>query len=366
MADFLEAELDGHTADYTWGDCYDPAFTRRAGEKGYIGLAWPKDLWGGGRGMVDLQICTEEMTYRGAPMMGHWIGERLVAPALIACGTPAQRAQLLPAISRGEVSCCVGLAEPQAGSDLGGLETRAVEKDGHFEVTGQKLFITGGKWCQWCLLLARTGTVESKHRGLSLLLIDMKSPGITVRPLASLYGTYPFSHIFLDNVRVPVTSLVGDRNAGFKITTTFMNDDRSSVELIGISRRVTNALIRYSRETGAASNALVCNRLANLTVEIEVGRWLSYRVGWLQDQGKPVDVESAMAKTYNSELMQRVADEAMRILQLWGIAGNGKTGELNAETLHRLYMNCLARTIGGGSSEVMRNVIARWGLGLPG
>ncbi|MBI4289300.1 MAG: acyl-CoA dehydrogenase family protein [Chloroflexi bacterium] len=365
LADFLLTELKNYLiADYTWGDCYDPAFTRRAGEKGYIGLAWPKRLWGGGRSMVDLHICTEEMTYRGAPMMGHWIAERLVAPAVIACGTPEQQALVLPPIARGEIACCVGLAEPQTGCDIGGAETRAVEKDGYFEVNGQKMFITGGQWCRYCLLLARTGTPESRHRGLSLLLVDMRSPGITVNRLACLYGDYPFSHIFFDNVRVPGTMLVGEKNGGFKITTTFMNHDRSSVELIGICRRLIDALVRYCQDTGAGRDARVRQRLAGLATETEVGKWICYRAAWLLDRGRPMDVESSIAKVYASDLMQRIANEALRICRLRGIAVAGRTGALNVEWLQKLYMNCLARTIGGGSDEMMRNVVAQWGLGL--
>lgn len=367
LVGFLQEELTNyHIADYTWGDTYDPAFTRRLGEKGYIGLAWPREFWGGGRSLVDLQICTEEMTYRGAPMMGHWIAERLVAPALIGCGSPEQRAVLLPAIRSGEIMCCVGLAEPHAGSDLAAIETRAVEKAGYFEVNGQKLFITGGQWSRWCMLLARTGTPESRHRGLSALLVDMKSPGITVQPLASLYGNYPFSHIFFDSVRVPTSMLVGEKNAGFKITTTFMNHDRSSVELIGICRRVFESLMKYCHNTGAGHKIEVRQRLAELAVEIEVGRWICYRAGWLLDQGKPMDVESSIAKVYASDLMQRVANEALRIYQLNGIAIRESPEAHKIEWLQHLYMNCLARSIGGGSDEMMRHVIAQWGLGLGG
>lgn len=368
VADFLETEAKQGSfqpADYTWGDAYDPAFARRAGEKGLIGLAWPREYGGRGGSIIDLLLCTEEMTLRGAPITGYWIAERLVAPALIGCGTPEQRALFLPAIRRGELAFCMGLAEPGAGSDMASVETRAEARDGHFVVNGQKLFITGAHWSDWCFLLVRTGTPESRHRGLSVLLVDMKSPGVSVRPLASLYGTYPFNYIFLDNVSVPQRCLLGEKNTGWAITTTYMNYDRSSVELIGICRRVLNDLVEFAGSNALKNNAAVRQRLAELAVETEVGRWLCYRIGWQHDQGKPVDAETAIAKTFVSELMQRLANEGLRIYQLHGVAAWGEPGAEKSGWLQNFYMNCLARTIGGGSSEIMRSVLAQWGLGMP-
>ncbi|MBI4289301.1 MAG: acyl-CoA dehydrogenase family protein [Chloroflexi bacterium] len=355
-------------SNYTLMEAYSPSFTGKLADRGWIGLAWPKEHGGAGRSHIEQLILTEELMLAGAPVACHWLAERQVGPAIIASGTPEQQRAFLPGILKGQVTFCMGLAEPGAGSDLASLQIQAQEKANSFMVDGQKTLIMGADKAQYIFLLARTGATESRHRGLSVLLVDLRSPGITIRPLVSAYGERSFNDIFFDNVEVPRRNLLGEKNGGWLIATQQLSLDKSSIELVAICRRVLHDLtleyIRGVRE-GLVGDMVIRHAMAEMSVEIEVSRWLSYRVAWMQNRGLIPEVETSTAKVFGSELTQRLANEGMKMLGLLGQLADGSGTAPMKGWLANWYLSTLGRTIGSGTSEIQRTIIAQRGLGLP-
>lgn len=354
--------------NYTLLEAYSRPFSRRLAQRGWIGLAWPMEHGGAGRSYIDQLILTEELMLAGAPVGSHWMAERQVGPAIIACGTPEQKQKFLPPILKGELTVCIGMAEPGAGSDLACLQTDAKEMDDCFLVNGRKTFIMGADMSDFIFLLVRTGTADSRHKGLSVLLANLRSPGITIRPQLSASRGCSFNDIFFNNVRIPKENLLGEKNGGWVIATQELTLDRSSVELVAICQRVLHDLVvEYVRgvREGLVGDVLVRHRLAQMAIEVEVARWLSYRVAWMQSRGPAPQKETSMAKVFGSELMQRLANEGMR---MFGLMGQLRTDSKLAPMkgwLENWYLSTLGRTIGMGTSEIQRNIVAQWGLSLP-
>jgi len=355
-------------ANYTFMESYSPHLTRQLVDKGWVGLAWPQEYGGAGRSFVDQLILTEEVMMAGAPAGCHWIAERQVGPAIIASGTPQQKQTFLPRILKGELTFCMCLAEPGAGSDLASIQTQAKENNGNFIVNGQKTLIMGADKAQYAFVLVRTGAADSRHKGLSALLVDLKSTGITIRPLFSASGRRSFNDVFFDNVKIPKDNLLGEKNGGWIIATQQLSLDRSSIELVAICERVLHDLVvEYigGVREGLVGDMLVRHSLAQIAIEIEVARWLSYRVAWMQSRGLIPETETSMAKVFGSELTQRLANEGMRMLGLLGQLCEGFKLAPIKGWLENWYISTLGRTIGSGTSEIQRNIMAQRGLGMP-
>lgn len=356
------------SGNYALMEAFSPAFTGRVADKGWIGLAWPKEVGGAGRSFIDQLILTEEMMLAGAPAACHWLAERQVGPAIIASGSYRQKQAFLPGILKGEICFCMGLAEPGAGSDMACLQTQAVETDDCFVINGQKTLIMGAHKAHYVLLLARTGPPDSRHRGLSVLLVDIHSPGITIRPLINSAGEHSFNDIFFDSARVPKQNLLGEKNGGWLIATQQLSLDRSSIELVAVCQRVLHDLIlEYIRgvREGLVGDQVIRHGLAEMAIEIEVSRWLSYRVAWMQGRGLLPETETSMAKLFSSELSQRLANEGMKMLGLLGLLAEDCRLAPMQGWLEKWYLSTLGRTIGSGTSEIQRNIMAQRGLGLP-
>ncbi|MBI4289297.1 MAG: acyl-CoA dehydrogenase family protein [Chloroflexi bacterium] len=368
---FLAAELDhGQFPRISYGastpEAFSRPFSRLVAQKGWTGLAWPKEHGGQGKSFVDQLIYTDEMVFGGAPVACHWLAERQVGPALMSSGTGEQRREFLPRILAGDMAFCLGISEPGAGSDMASMQTKASDEGEYFVINGQKTFNGGADLADYVLLVARTGAPDSRHRGLSTFLVDLKLPGVTVQPMATVFGTRPLNNIFFDNVRLPRRYLLGPKNGGWLIATVQLNFDRSAVEFVSTCRRVLTDLVNFVQQRrGYSTPPLVRQRLAELAVDIEVGHWLSYRVAWLQSQGLSPEVETSMAKVFNSELMHRVATEGIRILGLYGnlIIGS-KLAPLEGWLADWCPMT-LGRRVASGASEIQRNIIAQRGLALP-
>ncbi len=348
--------------DDMWGIARDMA--RKLGKKGWLSLAWPREHGGQARSIVEQAIFADEMAYHRAPGLDIF-GVKMLSPLLIAMGSPEQQAAHLPAIARGERVWCQGFSEPDAGSDLASLKTRAVETGNGFAVHGQKVWTTGAHRADWIFFLARTDPEAPKHRGISLFLADMNTPGIEVRPLINIMGAHSFNEVFFDNARVPRENLLGGVNRGWEAATALLNFERSGVHYIGASRRVVEELGDYARETGTARDPRVRHKLADLLVRVEVGIWLCYRVAWMQDHGQNVDTAASISKTFGTELMQFISNTGMEILGLYGQLKAGSERVRMEGHIEEWYLSNLGRTIAAGASEVQRNIIATRGLGLP-
>ena len=378
ILDFLKQELPADWEPMEQGehhhkDKFD--FSRnmatKLANKGWLTMHWPLEYGGQGRSHVEQMIYREEIAYNGVP--GTDLGAGAVAwvgPTLILYGTDEQKEEHLPPITRAERYWCTFYSEPETGSDLAGLQTSAVEDGDDFVVNGSKIWTSGAHIADWGWLAARTDPDAPKHRGISLMLVDMKSPGITVRPVIKMTGDHEFNQVYFDNVRIPKKNLVGELNRGWYTLAVALDFERSGISYSAVGKRNLENLVQYTRETThkgepLAKDPIVRNKLVDTAIEIQVSRWLSYRVGWMQGQGLVPNYEASMSKVYGSELQQRLANRGLEILGQYGpLWKDSKWARLNG-TFSRAALDQYSATIGAGTSEIQRNIIARRGLGLP-
>jgi len=361
--------------DEAWDfHCYT---ARRLGERGWLSLPWPKECGGKEAPIVEQLLFNEVRSYYRAPGIDVQ-GVSMLAPTLIATANEEQKQRFLPPIARGEVTWCQGWSEPNAGSDLASLTTRAAKDGDYYVINGQKTWTSGAHRAQWCFMLARTDPEQPRHRGLSFFLVDMKSPGLTIRPLKSMNDSHMFNEMFFDDVRVPRKNLVGEENRGWYVSLMTMSCERSSIGFMAEAKRTLEDLVEFCRETKRngkplSEHPMVRSILAQMSIEIEVGQAFSYNVAWLQQKGMGKGMEEAMkaaiaacaCKVYGSELGQRLAYAGSRILGLYGQVKAGSKWAPLTGRFESSYQECISINIGGGTSEIQRNVIALRGLELP-
>jgi len=343
------------------------AFNKKLAKKGWIAPAWPKEYGGLGWSHINQMIFSEELAYAGAPDGGRVFNVGMIGPTLIVHGTPEQKAEHLPRITNAEVTWCQGYSEPGAGSDLASLQTRAVRDGDDYVVNGQKIWTTVAHHADWCFLLVRTDPDAPKHKGISFLLVDMKTPGITVRPLINMAGYHEFNEVFFEDVRVPVRNRVGEENRGWYVAMTLLDFERSNVASIAANQRQLELLMQLWRErrSGEAYRDILRHRIADLWVANEVGRMLAYRIAWMQEAGRIPNYEASVIKVFATELAQRITNFGVN---LFGPAGalepDSKYAVANG-VFEKGHLVNVAPTIYSGSSEIQRNIIAQRGLGLP-
>jgi alkylation response protein AidB-like acyl-CoA dehydrogenase len=344
-------------------------FEKKLAERGWLTMAWPKEYGGGGASHIQQMIFREECAYHGAPGSGGQ-GISMVGPCIMVHGTEEQKKRFLPPIAKAEVTWCQGFSEPGSGSDLASLQTRAVADGDDFILNGQKIWTSGAQHADWIHVLARTDPDAPKHRGITYFLVDMKSPGISVRPIHQMHGRSGFNETFFENVRVPRANVLGEINRGWYAAATTLDFERSGVGRFAAGLRTLEELTTFCRETRIggvrlASKPAVRMKLAELRIEHEVGRYLSYRVSWMQAAGKIPNYEASMSKLYGSELSQRLGQAGVNMMGLYGGLYEGtKWAPLNAK-MQVLYLSSVSATIAAGTSEIQRNIMATRGLGLP-
>jgi alkylation response protein AidB-like acyl-CoA dehydrogenase len=364
---FLDRELPPQEiTEDRWLFGFSPEFSRKLGERGWIGLTWPKEYGGQARSYLDRLILTEELLRYGAPTFAHWFGDRQVGPAILAYGSEEQKRELLPRIAQGRICFCIGMSETGAGSDLASVQTRASEEGDQFVINGQKVWTTGAHLADFCYVVVRTDpNAPKKHRGISELIVDMKSPGITVRSLVDITGAHDLNEVFFDNVHVPKRMLLGQENQGWYQIASQLDYERSGIERVMSNYPLLVDIVKLAKEEGLVKHPLIRHKLAQLSIEFEVGRLLCYRVAWLLSRGIVPNYEAAMAKAFCTEFEQRLANAATQMLGLYGqLMPGSKVGVLKGRVA-RAYLCSLAYTIQGGSSEILRNIVATRGLGLP-
>ena len=353
------------------GHVFHRKMGKKLAEKGYLVPAWPKEYGGQDAPILDQLIYSEVKGYYRIPGTDVF-GVGMLGPTLLAVGNEEQKKEHLPPIARAERMWCQGWSEPNAGSDLAALTTRAVRDGDDYVINGQKIWTSGAHRADWMFMLARTNPEEKRGKGLSFFLLDMQTPGITIRPLHGMDGTHMFNEVFFDDVRLPARNRVGGENEGWAITRATMNFERSNVGEMSSAKRDLEELAQYCKETERngkplAEDPFVRHRLAQIAMEIEVGRSMSYRIAWLQEKGGLIASAHAAsaAKVYGSELSQRMAYLGCQIM---GLYGQVKTGSKYAPLRGRFestYQSCLGMNIAAGTSEIQRNLIAWVGLGLP-
>jgi len=317
-------------------------------------------------------IFNEEMALNRAPRPMHLIiGLGMAGPTIITHGTDRQKGQFLPGILSGDDVWCQGYSEPGSGSDLASLQTRAVRDGDDYVINGQKIWTTLAHVAKWMILLTRTDTEAPKHKGITYFIVDMKTPGITVRPLVNMGGRSEFNEVFFENVRVPKQNIIGEENQGWYLAMTTLDYERSAIGSTTGMKQTVEGLVRFAREhidehtSVLRLNPMLRYELTDRTIEVEMARMLSYRVVTMQSRGEIPNYEAAIMKVYSTELNQRIARTGLAMLGLYGQLHRGSPLAPNDGRYCSTFLRSVAYTIEGGTSEVQRNVIAQRGLGLP-
>jgi alkylation response protein AidB-like acyl-CoA dehydrogenase len=339
------------------------SMSRKLGAKGWLSLGWPKEY--GGQDAPFLQnIVYEEVLYHNCPGINH-IGVTFLAPTLLHFGSEEQKRTHLPGVARGEVYWCELLSEPDCGSDLAALRTRATEDGDYYVINGQKTWNSGAHLSDWGFILVRTDPSLARHKGLSYFLVDMKTPGITVKPITDMLGEEEFAEVFFDDVRVPKENLVGGKNSGWHVTLATLDFERAACMFYPCVRGYLEHLSEYVGQREKPLDPALRRRLAELLAECEMARLIHYRAIWMMEKGRIPTYEAAIDKMYNSELAQRAAEFGMQVLGNYGGLLPGSEYACLDGWPAFYYLDTVSYSIMAGTSEIDRNVIATRGLGLP-
>ncbi len=337
---------------------------------GWVGIHWPKQYGGRGATVVEQVIYQQEMGRVRAPAVANPLGISIVGPTLMHWGTEEQKKRYVSKILSAEEIWCQGYSEPGAGSDFASLQTRAVEDGDSFVVNGQKVWTSYAHKAHYCILVARTDPHAPKHKGLSYLLVDMKTPGITVRPLVQITGDAEFNEVFFEDVRVPKANLVGEKHQGWQVALTTLMFERANFGIVyqlePLLRRLSE-VVKQLRVNGhtAAEDPAVRQKIAQFHIETQAIKLNGFRQLTRQLRGDPPGPEGSIGKLAASELNLRVVHFAMELLGPYSQIALGETQGLDSGYWSRRALSSRLYTIAGGTSEVMRNIIGDRVLSLP-
>ena len=380
VRDFLDRELTPEVLkerDLFRDQPYDTppllsAFTRKLGAKGWLSPQapkWPTEYGGVERSEVERRVLAEEFTARGVGGGSEYGG--IQGPVIMRHGSEEMKREFLPKIARGEISFALGYTEPDAGTDLASLQMRAVRDGDDYIINGQKVYSSFAHVATHHWLAARTDPNAPKHRGISLFVVDLSSPGVTIRPMWTMDGNKT-NEVFYDNVRVPVINRVGEENQGWGYIREALGVERIGMGVVGGTGggSVLDELIEYAMRTERNDKPLVEDpvvrqTLAQLAVETSIRRLFNHKTGWLMRKGEISDVDAAIAKVWGNELDQRTANMGLQVLGLYGqLEAGSRWAQLKGRVAHR-YLFSVHLSYGGGSHELMRSLIATRGMGLP-
>jgi alkylation response protein AidB-like acyl-CoA dehydrogenase len=368
-----EASERADVPDDSWIIGHDRAFAQELGARGWLGMTWPVEHGGGGRSPLERFVVFEALISTGAPVAAAWFADRQMGPSLLQFGTDEQRARWLPGIIAGTSMWCIGMSEPDAGSNVAGIRTRA-ERDGHeWVVNGQKIWTSGAADADWCYLIARTDPDAKPHEGLSELVVDMRSPGVSVRPIVDMTGNRHFCEVYFEDVRVPDAHLVGEPNGSFRQVMRQMEHERGGIDRLVSNRRLYDDV----RPWADAADPLVRQEIAAIESGYRIGRILVLR----ETLGQTPRQFSAATKTFCTELEQRIAAFCGRVLGAWALLadagpssrGSGGQGDGDGPAVPQALARRVSRnlcyapayTIMGGTSQILRNILGERTLGLP-
>ena len=343
-------------------------FQRALADRKWLTMAWPEEYGGLGASHWQQLVMNEEMAYHRAPGAASSMGVMWVGPALLIYGTDEQKAQHVRAISEAETWWCTLYSEPSAGSDLASMQLRAVADGDDYVINGQKIWTSGAHHSDWGWLAARTDPDAPKHKGITMFMLDMKSPGITVRPLVNIADGHSFNEVFFEDVRIPKTNLVGELNRGWYHMAVALDFERSGIRGFAGGRRIVEEYADYARANPVTLQRRPSLRyqLADRAVEVQVGTHLAYRITDMQTRGVVANYEASVSKLFGSELVQRIQGTGLAMLGSYAVLTDpdDRWTALRGR-IARGYLNAVASTIAAGTSEIQRGIIATRGLGLP-
>ena len=379
---FAEAELppDWRRSTPIDGECRDFEFeisiSKKLAQRGWLVMNWPEEYGGRAASLWEQTVYDMEIAYWGIPGAGMGIsGTQWVGPCLMMFGTEEQRKKYLPLIASGEKDgvWCTGYSEPNAGSDFANLQTRAVRDGDAYIINGQKVWTSAAHQARWCWLAAKTDpNVAKKHRGISIFIVDMKSPGVTVNPILNYYGRHHFNEMFFDNVRVPASNLVGEENKGWYHLMQALAFERRSLAPItyGGFKRVLEELAKYAAQTEhegqpLSQNPVIRAKLADLAIDLEVLKMFAFQIAWRISQGQIPVYESSRNKIMSDKVMRRVAITGAELLGIYSqVDPDSEWSKLNG-TIQGAYLGFPGLAIAAGTAEIEKSIIAQFGLGLP-
>ena len=339
-------------------------------EEGWVAPHWPKEFGGGGFSPMEQYIYNAEMAKANVPTVGSNVGIGMLGPALIVHGTDDQKSKFLPPILKGEVVWAQGFSEPGAGSDLASLTTRAVRDGDEFVINGQKIWTSHAHYADNVFMLVRTDPDAPKHRGISMLVMDIKTPGLSVNPIIDMGWGHHLNETFWEDVRIPSDQIVGEENRGWYVGMTLLDNERSNITgAINMQRQILDMITYCSSEnTKGRINHVdsIRQEVADRYIESAVMMNFSLRIITIQDAGQVPNYEASIAKMFGSEAAQRTARTGTKVFGLYSNLWNNEDARSPMETMFtRDYVRSIPGTIAAGSSEIQRNVIATRGLGLP-
>jgi alkylation response protein AidB-like acyl-CoA dehydrogenase len=343
---------------------------RKMNAGGWVGVSWPKAYGGRGATLEQMVVYNEEMVRARAPGIVNGLGIMLVGPTLIHWGTEEQKQRYVPKILSAEEIWCQGYSEPGAGSDVASLNTRAVEDGDDFIVNGQKVWTSGAAHADWCILLVRTDPEAPKHKGISYLLVDMRSAGVTVRPLVQMTGEKGFNEVFFEDVRVPKKNLVGAKNQGWQVAVTTLMFERSSIgamrDMMNLVKNLTALAKKVARNGGSAwDDTGVRQKLAGFACEAAALRYGNLRQLTRRLKGLPPGPEGSIGKLSASDLHLKMSKFALELLGPYSQFEHGAAYALDGGSWNFRMLSARAFTIAGGTSEIQHNIIGERVLGLP-
>ena len=337
----------------SWIAGHDEAVAKDLSARGWIGMTWPTEAGGGGRTVMERFVVFEELIAAGAPIAAAWFADRQIGPTFLEFGTPEQQERFLPGILSGESMWGIGMSEPDAGSDVASIRTRAVRDGDEWVVDGQKIWTSGAAHADFVYLVARTDPDAKPHQGLSELVVDLRSPGVTVKPIVDMTADDHFCEVYFDSVRVPAANLVGEENGSFKQIMRQMEHERGGIDRLVSNRRLYEDVLAVAD----MSDPLLRQEAARLETDYRLGRLLVIR----EVLGQAPKGFSAATKTFCTEHEQRVAEFCARAL---GPAAQAGDPGLSAR-LRRNLAYAPAYTIMGGTTNILRNILGERVLGLP-
>jgi alkylation response protein AidB-like acyl-CoA dehydrogenase len=357
---FEDGEFPGSEAMQAWRDALV--------QKGWIAPHWPKEYGGAGLSAQEQFVLNEEFAEAGVNNVGGF-GVMMIGPTLMVHGTEEQKQEHLTKILHGERNWAQGWSEPGAGSDLASLQTRAIRDGDEYVVNGQKIWTSGAHRADWIYMLARTDPDAPKHRGISLLMFDLKTPGVSIRPLINMADGHAFNEVFFEDVRVPTRNRLGEENRGWYVGMTLTDFERSGIgNAVGV-QRVLRGLLKQAttlpEEQTQKRHGPWRLAFADRWIEADIARLFSYQNMSLQLRNMIPNHEASMSKLYTTELNQRIASTTLKLFGLYGQLWDKERPEALRGAAARGYLGAVSSTIAGGTSEIQRNIIATRGLGLP-
>jgi alkylation response protein AidB-like acyl-CoA dehydrogenase len=352
------------------------SISKKLAQKGWLVMAWPKEYGGQDASYWEQLVYGEECGYWGIPGVTMGIsGVAWVGPSLMEFGNEEQRKKYLPLIASGEPDgvWCTGYSEPNAGSDFANIQTRAIRGGNEYVINGQKVWTSCAHRARWCWLAVKTDpSAPKKHHGISILIVDMKSPGITVNPLLNYYGAHIFNEVFFDNVRVPASNLVGEENKGWYHLMQSLASERSSIgpSLYGNAKRLLQELVNYAKETQydgkpLCQNPEVRHMLADVAIETEMLKLFTYQVTWELTQGLTPIYGSSRNKAFGDQLLEQLGIIGMKLMGAYSQVDPYSRWARLYGIIQRLYLLFPGISIAAGTDEIEKDIIGQFKLGLP-